>query len=56
MGKLGSNYSIFNYNISRLIGCKQEFNEECESLARVNEQTEKNILIPISLFFMGYFF
>jgi steroid delta-isomerase-like uncharacterized protein len=26
-----------------LIGCKQELNKECESLAKVNEQTEKNI-------------
>ena len=26
-----------------LIGCKQEINKECESLAKINEQTEKNI-------------
>ena len=26
-----------------LIGCKQELNKECESLAQINEQTEKNI-------------
>ena len=26
-----------------LIGCKQELNNECESLAKVSEQTDKNI-------------
>ena len=26
-----------------LIGCKQELNKECESLAKLNAQTEKNI-------------
>ena len=34
---------LFSITTFLLIGCKQEFNEECESLARVNEQTEKNI-------------
>ena len=26
-----------------LIGCKEELNKECESLAKVSEQTDKNI-------------
>ncbi len=26
-----------------LVGCKEELNKECESLAKVSEQTDKNI-------------